>query len=158
MYLYLNFFFLVMVMRNKGFYYFSSIGRGSFSPLFHRSFHPSWDFRLRYGFTHSSYHTKPKYPSHRYTREIPEPAPFLSEHGAQIGGVRVFPVIKITMDRQMHIVDAFVFACIVSKDPKFEPHDWQRHYTGQYTRSGISLVYLWHFPYLILRTYRHEHV
>ena len=32
------------------------------------------------------------------------------------------------------------------------------HYTGQYTRSGISLVYLWRVPYLILRTYRHEHV
>ena len=24
---------------------------------------------------------------HRYTREIPEPAPFLSQHGAQIGGL-----------------------------------------------------------------------
>ena len=27
---------------------------------------------------------------HRYTREIPAPAPFLSLHGAQIGGLRVF--------------------------------------------------------------------
>ena len=31
---------------------------------------------------------------HRYTREIPEPVPFLSRHGAQIGGLLVFPVIK----------------------------------------------------------------
>ena len=33
---------------------------------------------------------------HRYTREIPEPAPFLSWHGTQIGGIRVFPTIKTT--------------------------------------------------------------
>ena len=31
---------------------------------------------------------------HRYTRKIPEPAPFLSRHGAQIGGLWVFPVIE----------------------------------------------------------------
>ena len=29
---------------------------------------------------------------HSYTREIPEPAPFLSWHGAQIGGIQVFLV------------------------------------------------------------------
>ena len=27
---------------------------------------------------------------HKYTPEIPEPAPSLSRHGAQIGGLRVF--------------------------------------------------------------------
>ena len=34
---------------------------------------------------------------HKYTREIPEPAPFSSRHGAQsqIGGLWVFSVIKI---------------------------------------------------------------
>ena len=26
---------------------------------------------------------------------------------------------------------------------QFEPHGWQRHYTGWYKRSGISLVCLW---------------
>ena len=31
-------------------------------------------------------------PDHSYTREIPEPAPFLSRPGAQIGGVQVFPL------------------------------------------------------------------
>ena len=38
---------------------------------------------------------------HRHTREIPEPAPFLSRHGAQIGGIRVFPTIKITVIHQV---------------------------------------------------------
>ena len=83
---------------------------------------------------------------HRYTREIPEPAPFLSQHGAQIGGLRVFSVIKITMIRQVCICHlhllwseredkthikcrtaredggrisfAFLFACVVSRNPK----------------------------------------
>ena len=41
------------------------------------------------------------YITHRYTREIPEPTPFLSQHGAQIGGLRVFSVIKITVVRQV---------------------------------------------------------
>ena len=40
---------------------------------------------------------------HRYTWEIPEPAPFLSWHEAQIGRIWVFPVIKITVVRQVHI-------------------------------------------------------
>ena len=43
---------------------------------------------------------------HRYTREIPEPAPSLYRHGAQIGGLRVFPVIKITMVHQVHMSPA----------------------------------------------------
>ena len=41
---------------------------------------------------------------------------------------------------------AFVFACVVSnnsKTPNLCPHGWRPHYTGRYTRSGISLVYLW---------------
>ena len=38
---------------------------------------------------------------HRYTREIPEPAPSLSQHGAQIGGLRDFLVIKITVVHQV---------------------------------------------------------
>ena len=41
--------------------------------------------------------------THSYTREIPEPAPFLSWHAGKIGGLQVFPVIKITMVRQVHI-------------------------------------------------------
>ena len=37
-----------------------------------------------------------------YTWKIPEPAPFLSWHGAQIGGLRVFsPLIEITVVRQV---------------------------------------------------------
>ena len=32
---------------------------------------------------------------HRYRSEIPEPAPSLFRHGAQIGGIPIFPVIKI---------------------------------------------------------------
>ena len=48
------------------------------------------------------------------------------------------------------IVEAFVCilcVCVCGrqkpKDPQFEPHGWQHHYTRRYTRSGISLVYLW---------------
>ena len=29
------------------------------------------------------------------------------------------------------------------QDPQFEPHGWWRHYTGRYTSSEISLLYLW---------------
>ena len=36
-------------------------------------------------------------PRHRYTPEIPEPAPSSFQHGAQIGGSSFFPVIKITV-------------------------------------------------------------
>ena len=38
---------------------------------------------------------------HRYTPETPEPAPSLSWHGAQIGGLQVFPAIKITVVYQV---------------------------------------------------------
>ena len=32
--------------------------------------------------------------SHRFRQEIEESAPFLSQHGAPIGGIQVFPVSK----------------------------------------------------------------
>ena len=38
---------------------------------------------------------------HRYTPEIPKPAPSLLRHGAEIWGLWVFPVIKITLVRQV---------------------------------------------------------
>ena len=38
-----------------------------------------------------------------YTREILESAPFLSRHGAQIGGIRVFPSIKINVICQVRM-------------------------------------------------------
>ena len=40
---------------------------------------------------------------HRYRPEIPEPAPSLFRHGAQIGGIWGFPAIKITMICQVHM-------------------------------------------------------
>ena len=33
-------------------------------------------------------------PHHRYTKEIPEPAPFLSWHDAEIWGLPVFPQLQ----------------------------------------------------------------
>ena len=42
--------------------------------------------------------------THRYTPEIPEPAPSWSRHGARFGGLRVFPVTKIIMVRQVRLV------------------------------------------------------
>ena len=41
--------------------------------------------------------------NHRYRPEVPEPVPSLSQHGAQIGGIQVFSVIKITVIRQVHM-------------------------------------------------------
>ena len=38
---------------------------------------------------------------HRYRPEIPEPVPSLFRHGAQIGGIRGFPTIKITVIHQV---------------------------------------------------------
>ena len=101
---------------------------------------------------------------HRYTKEIREPALVLFQHGVQIGGLQVFPLIKITV---AHVTCIFcglcvkintsktwfkcrtaredrgrIFACVVGKNlktPQFEPHGWRRHYTGWYTRSGIYL-------------------
>ena len=46
---------------------------------------------------------KKVYSTHRYTREIPEPAPFLFWHGAQIGGLWGFLVTKITVVRQVRM-------------------------------------------------------
>ena len=44
--------------------------------------------------------------AHRYMWEIQEPAPFFSRHGAQIGGSLGFPVIKITVVRQVRMSPA----------------------------------------------------
>ena len=106
---------------------------------------------------------------HRYSRETPKPAPFLSRHGAQIGGIRVFPRVIFTVVRQVRMYcsltmkinplktsherrrswTAFRLLCFCMcgrqkpKYPQFEANGWRRHYTRWYTRSGISLVYLW---------------
>ena len=44
---------------------------------------------------------------HRYTRGIPEPAPFLSQHVA----LRVFPVIKITAVHKVRMSPASTVVC-----------------------------------------------
>ena len=78
---------------------------------------------------------------HGYRPEIPEPAPSLFRHGAQIGGIRGFPAIKITVIRHVpmycvlsvkmdthetpngaqgswtHFFFAFVSECVVGKNP-----------------------------------------
>ena len=66
---------------------------------------------------------------HRYTPEIPEPAPSLSWHGALFGGLRVFPVIKITMVRQVRMLPACtaVWTCRLGT-PK-TPHGARRSWT-----------------------------
>ena len=66
---------------------------------------------------------------HRYTREIPEPAPFLSRHGAQIGGVRVFSVIKIIVVRQVHISPASTAVCGLKINMCKMPHGARRLWT-----------------------------
>ena len=93
---------------------------------------------------------------------------FISVWGSN-WGILVFPAIKITMIRQVrmycslsvkintrkmphsmrwswtYIVCICFHICGRQKPeyPQFEPHGWQPHYTGWYTRSGISFVYLW---------------
>ena len=77
--------------------------------------------------------------NHKYTSEIPELAPSLSQHGAQFRGLRGFLVIKIlvsgayvTASAAVHawrehiskmpygvkIVSALIFACMVGKNPQ----------------------------------------
>ena len=41
---------------------------------------------------------------HRYTPEILEPAPFVSSMGLNLGVIRFFLVIKITVVRQVHML------------------------------------------------------
>ena len=65
---------------------------------------------------------------HRYTREIPEPAPFLSRLGAKIEGFWVFPVIKITC-----LSGAYVTCIYCAPSVKINmhktPHGTQRSWT-----------------------------
>ena len=107
---------------------------------------------------------------HRYRPEIPELAPSLSQHGAQIGGIWVFPLDQSNCDSsdayllqseregkyvkhcrghedRGRIFFAFVSACVVGKNPNTP--NWSsladdvNHYTGRYRSSGISFLYLW---------------
>ena len=105
---------------------------------------------------------------HRYRPEIPEPAPSLSRHGASIGGVWVFPAIKITVICQVrmycglslkinthetpHDMWRFLYFVCVLFLPVWSPKMRispigapRRHYTEQYRSSGISGLYLWYF-------------
>ena len=103
------------------------------------------------------------------TPKIPEPTLSWSLHGAQFGGLRVFPVIKIIVVRQVHVLPpctavwtwrqtcvkpcaanenrehicfAFVFACVVSKNPKTPILSSMAD--NAITRGGIQEVwYLW---------------
>ena len=106
--------------------------------------------------------------SHRYTREIPEPAPFLSQHGVQIGGTQVFPVIRISGSSGAYITCIY---CGLSRkmNTRKTPHDRWRSWThllcicfwvcGRqkpqltmpwYTKSGISLAYLLYWSWITL--------
>ena len=104
---------------------------------------------------------------HRYTLRHLDPS-----MGLNLGGLRVFLVIKIIMVRQVRklpvctvvwawkqscvkscparedrerICFVFAFACGQQnpEDPQIEPHGWRRHYTGRYRKYGNSGVYLW---------------
>ena len=109
---------------------------------------------------------------HRYWGEIADPAPSISRHGAQFGGLRVFTVIKIIVVHQVRVLPACtavwvwrqnahktlcgvqrswthlfcVCFCSCSRqkpeDPQIQPHCWRCH-TGWYRKSGISLLCLW---------------
>ena len=65
--------------------------------------------------------------THRYTREIPEPAPILSWHGDQIGSLWVFSLIKITV---------VLWVCMP---------------------PGSTVVWGWRLTYLKRRTAREDH-
>ena len=71
---------------------------------------------------HSSTASLCQHNIHRYTREIPEPAPFLSRHGAQIGGCQVLPVIKITVVCQICMSPTSTAVCGVKISTRKMPH------------------------------------
>ena len=100
------------------------------------------------------------------SKTFPNP-PFLSPHGAQTGGIRVFPVIKIAIVCQVRIYCSLsvkinmremphcawrswkYFVCVCfhvcgrqkPKYPQFEPHGWQGHYIGWF-RGLVFLFYV----------------
>ena len=57
--------------------------------------------------------------NHRYRPEIPEPAPSLLQHGAPIGGIQVFPAIRVTL---IHQVRMYCYLS-VKVDRGETPHD-----------------------------------
>ena len=105
--------------------------------------------------------------NHRYTL-------FLSQHGAQIGGlparnqnnrgssgayvtcIYCSLSVKINMPKTPHGAQRSwthlycVCFCVCGRqkpeDSQCEPRGWQRYYTGRYRRSGISCIYLWCQP------------
>ena len=99
--------------------------------------------------------------NHRYTMEIPEPgcAIFILAWDSNWGSLG-FPLIKITCGSSGVYVACIYCGLSVKisvktlhgarrwrgrqkpEDPQFEPLGWRCHYTGWYTRPGISLVYL----------------
>ena len=110
--------------------------------------------------------------SHRCTWEIPEPAPSLFQHGAQIGGSLGFSrnqnnrglsggyvtciycglSVKMNMCKMLHGAQrswmhlyCIICFCVVAKNPKTPI--WTPWLTtplnGWYRRSEISSVYLW---------------
>ena len=88
----------------------------------------------------------------RFTESGDDENGLVTDFFAQIykGGLWVFPIIKITLARQVHMWPASsVCFCVCGQqkpeDPQLKPHGWRCHYTGWYTRSGIPLVYLWFF-------------
>ena len=109
---------------------------------------------------------------HRNTMEIPEPAISLSNMGSNweylgfshkkekkkeknvefdryVTCIYCGPSVKtnrcktsIRSEDPGRICSVFVFVWSANT-PQFEPCGWRCHYTGQYKRSGSSLVYLW---------------
>ena len=117
------------------------------------------------------------YTLHRNRPEIPEPVPSSSQHGAEFGGLWLFPVIKIIMVRQVSVLSECtavwewwqtsakmlhgvwrswthlfcVYFCMCGwqkpEDPKIEPHSWQCHYTGLYRLFSLLAIILRWGPY-----------
>ena len=104
----------------------------------------------------------------RYLLEIPEPVPSLSWHSAPSGGIQVFPMIRITMIRQVcmycglsvkmitrempdgtqrlwtHLLSLLLFPHVWSPEySQLGLHGWWRHYTWRYRSRVISFPYLW---------------
>ena len=66
---------------------------------------------------------------HRYTPEIPDPAPFWSRQEAEFGGLQVFPVIRITVVCQVRVLPARTAIWVWRQTSAKTLHDAQRSWT-----------------------------
>ena len=76
---------------------------------------------------------------------MPEPAPFLSRHGAQIWGLWIFPVIEITVVRRVRMSPTSSCSLNMKINTSKTLHGVRRSWTHLFLRVGKN----WKTPNLI---------